>query len=124
MKGVAIRINNLFVEQVDIDTVRFLIVDEYKGRAMTATIISDDIEELMRAVGTALLGYYENEIKRLNECLKEQRKSLEEEKSLRHPNVQFIKSVEETIARLEKSLENFERKREALKKLLEALTFL
>jgi hypothetical protein len=124
MKGVAIRINNLFIEQVDIDTVRFLVVDDYKGRALGATVIGDDIEELVRTVGTILVGYYEHEIRRLNDCLKEQRKSLEEEKKLKHPNIQFIKNVEETITRLEKDLGSFERKQEALKKLLEALIFI
>ena len=124
MKGVVIRLNNLFAEQVDIDTVRFLVVDDYKGRALGATIIGDDIEELMRVVGVTLQNYYENEIKRLNECLKEQRKSLEEEKKLKHPNIQFIKTTEESIARIEKELENFEKKQEALKRLLELLAFL
>jgi len=124
MKGVVIRLNNLFAEQVDIDTVRFLVVDDYKGRALGATIIGDDIEELMRVVGVTLQNYYENEIKRLNECLKEQRKSLEEEKKLKHPNMQFIKTTEESIARIEKELENFEKKQEALKRLLELLAFL
>lgn len=124
MKSVVIRINNLFVEQVDIDTIRFIVIDDYKGRALSATVIGDDIEELTRVVGTVLVGYYEHEIKRLNDCLKEQRKSLEEEKKLKHPNIQFIKNVEEAIARLEKDLGSFERKQEALKKLLEALIFL
>jgi predicted ribosome quality control (RQC) complex YloA/Tae2 family protein len=124
LKSVAIRINNLYVEQLDVDTIRFIVIDDYRGRALGATVFSDDIEELQRVVGTSLLGYYESEIKRLNDCLKEQRKILEEEKKLKHPNIQYIKNVEETIAHLEKSLENFERKKEALKKLLEALTFL
>jgi DNA-binding transcriptional ArsR family regulator len=124
MKGVIIRLNNLFVEQVDIDTLRFIIVDDYKGRALSTTVIGDDIEELMRVVGVTLESYYENEIKRLNECLKEQRKSLEEEKKLKHPNVQYIKNVEETIANIEKELNDFERKQEALKRLLELLAFL
>jgi septal ring factor EnvC (AmiA/AmiB activator) len=124
MRGMVIRINNLFVEQVDIDTIRFLIVDDYRGRALTATVIGVDIEGLVIKLGASLKDYYENEIKRLNESLKEQRKSLEEAKKLKRPNEQYIKNVEETIARLEKSLESFERKREALKKLLEALMFL
>ena len=120
----AIRINNLFVEQVDIDTVRFLIVDDYRGRALTATVMSDDIEELMRIVGTTALNYYENEMKRLNECLKEHKRSLDEEKKLKHPNVEYIKKIEDDIAHFEKELDKFERKQEALKKLLELLAFL
>jgi predicted ribosome quality control (RQC) complex YloA/Tae2 family protein len=124
MKGVAFRINNLFVEQVDADTVRFLIVDDYRGRALIATTMGDDLEELVRVIGTSLLSYYESEIKRLNDCLKEHRKSLEEEKKLKHPNMQFIKNIEEDIARFEKELDKFERKQEALKKLLELLAFL
>jgi len=75
LKGVVIRINNLYVEQIDFDTLRFLVVDDYRGRALASTVMSDDIEELMRIVGTTLLNYYEAEIKRLNECLKEHRKS-------------------------------------------------
>jgi predicted RNase H-like nuclease (RuvC/YqgF family) len=124
VKGAVIRINNLFVEQVDVDTIRFLVIDDYKGRVLSATVMSDDIEELMRIVGSSLLAYYEVEVKRLNECLKEHRKSLEEEKKLKHPNVEYIKRVEEDIARFEKELNVAERKQEALKKLLELLLFL
>jgi len=124
MKGVAIRVNNLYVEQIDVDSLRFLVIDEYRGRALTAMVISDDIEELQRVIGTSLLNYYESEFKRLNEALKKQRKNLEEEKKLRHPNAQFIKDLEESIASLEKRLNVLERKKEALVKLLELLAFL
>ena len=124
MKGVAIRINNLYVEQVDVDTLRFLIIDENRGRALTAMVISDDIEELQRVIGTSLLNYYESEFKRLNEALEKQRKDLEEEKKLRHPDARFIKDLEESIASLEKRLNVLERKKEALVKLLELLAFL
>jgi len=112
------------VRFVDVDTLRFLIIDEYRGRALTAMVISDDIEELQRVIGTSLLNYYESEFKRLNEALEKQRKDLEEEKKLRHPDARFIKDLEESIASLEKRLNVLERKKEALVKLLELLAFL
>jgi len=124
VKGVAIRIENLFIEQVKIDTLRFLIVDDYGGRALSATLMGNDIEEVTKTIGCTLMSYYEMEIKKLNDCLKENRKRLEEEKKLKHPDPGYIRSIEENIARLERDLEKFERKREALKKLLELLAFL
>jgi len=51
-------------------------------------------------------------------------RALEEEKKLRHPNVQYIKNLEESIAHVEKELNKIERKQEALKRLLELLAFL
>jgi len=121
MKGVITRINNLYVEQIDVDSLRFLVIDDCRGRALIATVMGYDMEELARIILTTLLNCYEAEINRLNECIKEHRKSLEDEKKLKHPNLQFIRNVEEALANFEKALDKYERKKETVKKLLELL---
>jgi len=121
MRNILVRVGGLLIEQVD-DTLEFTIID--RGRALSATIVcTDDLEELMRIVASTLTIHYEKTQKQLEGCIKEHEKSLEEEKKLRHPNVEFMNRVKENIEKFSKEFSAVQRKTEVIKRLLEVLTW-
>jgi galactokinase/mevalonate kinase-like predicted kinase len=123
MRDNVVRINDLLIQQPEREILWLTIIDEYRGRLVKTHLIGRDMEELLKVVANALLMYYEGEVRRINNCLKEQRKWIEEEKKLKSPNMDYIKRIEEDIALNEKELNRIEVTSEIIKRLLETLIF-
>jgi len=120
--GIA-RVGALLIEQWDSDKVEITIIDEYKGRILKTSLWGKDVEGLCAILGKALIAYYESEIKRVESCLKEARKCYEEETKEKRPSQEILNRYLQSIKANEESLNKLEKKKEAMKKLLEVLLF-
>ena len=115
-----VRFGSLYLEVLDKNSVELMIVKGH--RALSTSLYYIDVEELFRAIGNFLIRHYEADYAETVEDIKKERARYEEAVKAR-ASQDKLNYYLATIKSYEERLEKLEKRKEAIKKALEVLTF-